>query len=581
MNLIQAYFKWLHERKLRSLILAGTIFMLFPLAVIGFASIYTSLALGEKSTVIEKDAAILQDIHELRYLNQVRSQSASQLVNFGDASQVSAYHELSDKMLKTIERIETKGVNPRLMADIKKKHSACARQTAPILSSHGDEQKAKGYLDNAKTAEKDYTDAIEALLENRNSHLKEAIVQVDMAKVSGNRIMILALVFALVFAGIVSLFMRFVIISPFSDLLTRLVQASHRLSGSSKQLSTNSEAISETTGQISNAVNQVAMGAAEQSNSALKAAGLVDHIHSAINQVADGARIQSARVGETAVRINELIDSIAQVSEAAKNVQEVVASASDIAIKGKDAVEETVAGMDRIKETVLDSSGKIQALGEKSGQIGEIIEVIDDIAEQTNLLALNAAIEAARAGEHGKGFAVVADEVRKLAERSASATREIAVLIKGIQSETMRAVKAMEKGTQEVASGSELAQHAGVSIQEMMRSIGQVVEQIGAVENSASQMAEASSQATKAIKEIAVISEENSSATQEVSMSTNQLVSEVDSVAATSEEAAATAEEVSASTQEQAASVQEISAQVQVLAGMSEELDKLVNVFKV
>lgn len=197
------------------------------------------------------------------------------------------------------------------------------------------------------------------------------------------------------------------------------------------------------------------------------------------------------------------------------------------------------------------------------------------------MLALNAAIEAARAGEHGKGFAVVADEVRKLAERSARATGEIAELIKGIQAETMQAVEAMERGTQEVESGSELAQHAGTAIEEMMASIRGVISQIAVVSDNAEQMAFASNKVSQLIDQIAAISEENSAAAEEVAASTDSLVGSVGSIAASAEESAASAEEVSATSEEQAASVQEIAAKVQTLAGMSEELDKWVAGFNI
>lgn len=134
--------------------------------------------------------------------------------------------------------------------------------------------------------------------------------------------------------------------------------------------------------------------------------------------------------------------------------------------------------MERIKTTVTESGERIKQLGEQSKAIGEIIQVIDDIAEQTNLLALNAAIEAARAGEHGKGFAVVADEVRKLAERSGKATKEIANLIISIQKGTDNAVSAMEKGISEVENGSRFAHDAGQALKEILVTVERANQQV-------------------------------------------------------------------------------------------------------
>jgi len=139
--------------------------------------------------------------------------------------------------------------------------------------------------------------------------------------------------------------------------------------------------------------------------------------------------------------------SISQVAQNAQNVNELSEKVRSDAIDGQKAVADTLVAIKDISEVIHRAEDVINGLGKSSEKIGSIIEVIDDIAEQTNLLALNAAIEAARAGEHGKGFAVVADEVRKLAERTATATKEISELIKGIQGETSQAIKAIEVGT--------------------------------------------------------------------------------------------------------------------------------------
>jgi len=141
------------------------------------------------------------------------------------------------------------------------------------------------------------------------------------------------------------------------------------------------------------------------------------------------------------------------------------------AIEGQKAVADTLVAIKDISEVIHRAEDVINGLGKSSEKIGSIIEVIDDIAEQTNLLALNAAIEAARAGEHGKGFAVVADEVRKLAERTATATKEISELIKGIQGETSQAIKAIEVGTQKVEHGSKLSDEAGKAIEKIVEGI--------------------------------------------------------------------------------------------------------------
>jgi twitching motility protein PilJ len=162
-----------------------------------------------------------------------------------------------------------------------------------------------------------------------------------------------------------------------------------------------------------------------------------------------------------------------RMAENAEAATQTSLKATQAAVKGGASVAETIKGMQRIRAAVQTTGKKIKGLGERSLEIGAIIEVINEIATQTNLLALNAAIEAARAGEQGKGFAVVADEVRKLAERSARATKDITGLIKGIQVETSEAVTVMEEGTREVEEGTKLADQAGAALRE----IEQIVKQ--------------------------------------------------------------------------------------------------------
>ena len=160
--------------------------------------------------------------------------------------------------------------------------------------------------------------------------------------------------------------------------------------------------------------------------------------------------------------------------QAVKNAQKSVETARS----GAEIVELTVSGMQKIIQIVYDASVKIKQLGKNSEQIGEIIQVIDDIADQTNLLALNAAIEAARAGEQGRGFAVVADEVRKLAERTTKATKEISQMIKNIQVETGNAVKAIELGSEEAAKGKEFAEKSGHALSEILSTADTTVAEI-------------------------------------------------------------------------------------------------------
>ncbi len=192
--------------------------------------------------------------------------------------------------------------------------------------------------------------------------------------------------------------------------------------------------------------------------------------------MASGAVQQDQEITNTSSAVEELTVSMKQVSNNAEASAEAARRALDAAEQGNRSVRDTLEGMQRIRASVQATAKKIKSLGDRSLEISEIINVINDITEQTNLLALNAAIEAARAGEAGRGFAVVADEVRKLAEHSRTATKDIAGLIKAIQAETNEAVVVMEEGTKEVEVGARLADQAGKALEAISSVVRQSAE---------------------------------------------------------------------------------------------------------
>jgi len=177
--------------------------------------------------------------------------------------------------------------------------------------------------------------------------------------------------------------------------------------------------------------------------------------------------------------------------------------------RGNQVVGSVVQGIEKVAKTVSESAASISDLGQRSTQIGQILSVIKDIADQTNLLALNAAIEAARAGEQGRGFAVVADEVRKLAERTTSATAEISTMVGAIQNDTQQAVATMRQSSDDVRDGVALANEAGNALKDINHSVEQVVGMIGHIADSTRTQSEASESLTATVEEIARMAEEN------------------------------------------------------------------------
>jgi methyl-accepting chemotaxis protein len=218
----------------------------------------------------------------------------------------------------------------------------------------------------------------------------------------------------------------------------------------------------------------------------------------------------------------------AMVQEVAKSANSAVQKAresGDAASKGGTVVKQTVAGMNRIAESVRELQNVINDLMQNSEKIGDVIGVIDDVADQTNLLALNAAIEAARAGEQGRGFAVVADEVRKLAERTTSSTKEIAAMIKSIQENTSRAFSSMEHSAKEVAEGMTSAAEAGTALEGILSGSQMVASMIDQIARAAEQQSAAAQEISSNIESIASISKQNTSGAQQTSSAAEELSS--------------------------------------------------------
>lgn len=249
----------------------------------------------------------------------------------------------------------------------------------------------------------------------------------------------------------------------------------------------------------------------------------VTEIASSAEQSKQGAENQTSKTNEMATSVEEMTSTIVESSQNAASAAESAKKASIAAETGGNVVAETIEGMKAIAKSVTESAQTIGELGKRSEEIGEIISVIDDIADQTNLLALNAAIEAARAGEQGRGFAVVADEVRKLAERTTKATTEIATMIKEIQETTAEAVTSMEEGTKQVEAGSELAGKAGDSLSEIVGVVNEVVSVIEQIATASEEQSSASEEISTNVGSVATIAQESAQGADQMASAAEQL----------------------------------------------------------
>jgi len=240
-------------------------------------------------------------------------------------------------------------------------------------------------------------------------------------------------------------------------------------------------------------------------------------------QLAEASETQSNQIEAASEAILSMAASIEEISGNAERSSDVARHSVDVAHKGGDAVRRTIEGMNTIRETIQDTAKRIKRLGESSQEIGNIIELINDIADQTNILALNASIQASMAGEAGRGFAVVADEVQRLAERSANATKQIEVLVRTIQTDTKEAVVSMERSTTDVVGGALLAENAGAALEEIEQVSNQIASLVQNISGSARTQATAAATVTRNVDVLQEINNQTSASTSATTESISKL----------------------------------------------------------
>jgi methyl-accepting chemotaxis protein len=292
-----------------------------------------------------------------------------------------------------------------------------------------------------------------------------------------------------------------------------IVHAIHRMSAMIESVSSNNLVVEDMEVESDDEMGRAAQGLNKMKNSlrcvmlsiastAENVAGSSREISTTATQAADSAENQKQQVGQIATTMQEMAATVREVSQHSNTAARSAKSAAESAREGGKIVEDVLKRMRGIARSVRESAAKIEQLGARSEEIGRIVGVIDEIAEQTNLLALNAAIEAARAGEQGRGFAVVAGEVRRLAERTATATQEIGMMIEKVQSITVDAVQQMRTGTATVEQGVEATGKAGESIERIIREADKVGTMVAQIASSATQQASATEQVTTSMSQI-------------------------------------------------------------------------------
>jgi methyl-accepting chemotaxis protein len=246
-------------------------------------------------------------------------------------------------------------------------------------------------------------------------------------------------------------------------------------------------------------------------------------LNSTSRHIAAGTEKASSQSTSVAIACEEMAATSSEIAQNCIRTVEISKRASETANNGSEVVNHAVSSIQRIADKVQESARTMESLGTRSDQIGAIVATIEDIADQTNLLALNAAIEAARAGEQGRGFAVVADEVRALAERTTKATKEIGAMIKSIQLETRTAVAAMEEGVKEVERGTEDASRSGIALQQILEQVGDVTSQINQIATAAEEQSATTNEISASMHEITGVVTDASRSSQDTATAANRL----------------------------------------------------------
>ncbi len=308
------------------------------------------------------------------------------------------------------------------------------------------------------------------------------------------------------------------------------------------------ESLTDVISTVSTSANNIAITAEAMSASIEETTAASEQIAQTVNELAKGAQDQSFKTGDVANAMADMTKTVQDVAANSQRTAETAIQSNEIIQSMSRSAGELMAKMGAIQKAESEAGEVIRELDKKSSQISEIVSLITSIADQTNLLALNAAIEAARAGEHGRGFAVVADEVRKLAEDSGNAAKQISDLIHGMQQGTANAVSSIHKSSEEVANGSSALNEALSRMKDV---------------------AEAGNSIASMVQEIAAAAEEQSASIEEITSS-------VDEVAAISQEAAAGTQEASAGVEQQNSAMQEMARNAQELAGMAASMQEMV-----
>lgn len=402
--------------------------------------------------------------------------------------------QLLDDIHSTLSQWQSKVADPQIALRTEIGNSNTMNDIAKLVG----EAKGEVYFNQFRSAILTFIDVEDSLMVERQQKAKDAA---DNA----NKMILLGAAFAILLGATLSWFVLKSITRPINEMANKLESLAQGdltqmvVAESNDELGKMANSYNQTVQRTNAVMKEVLQTSEDVSQGALEITRSNEIMENELGK-------QSEQVSQISTAIDQISSSIQEVASSSSQATTSAQSAGDTANSGGEIVRSTIAGMNEIDQAVMASSQSVSELGKRGAQIGEIINVIDDIAEQTNLLALNAAIEAARAGEAGRGFAVVADEVRALADRTTSATTEIASSIEAIQSETQTAVARMEVGNGHVKSGLELAGKAGTSLDDIVSGAQSVAMMIDSIAAAAEEQSQASHEVSQRVESVAELS---------------------------------------------------------------------------